>query len=81
MMTPTDVLGYLKAVPFKPFRIHMASGQTFEVGHPELMRVGTTFAIFFTYVADDPELFDRWETISLMLIEHISLLDVVAEQS
>lgn len=81
MMTPTDVLGYLKAVPFKPFRINMASGQTFEVRHPEMLRVGRSSLILFTLVSDQPEIHDRWETISLMLIEHISLLDVVAGQS
>jgi hypothetical protein len=80
-MTPQQVFTYLKAEPFRPFRIHMASGKSFDVRHPELMRVGRNFLVIFTYVADSPELLDRWETISLMLIEHISLLDVTAGQS
>ncbi len=39
MMTPQTVLGYVKAEPFRPFRIHMASGKTFDVRHPEMIKV------------------------------------------
>ena len=31
MMTPKIVLDYIRAEPFRPFRIHMASGQTFDI--------------------------------------------------
>lgn len=75
MMTPQSVLNYVKAKPFRPFQIHMASGETFDVRHPEMVRVGRSSLMLFTLVNDDPELFDRWETISLMLMERISQLD------
>jgi hypothetical protein len=42
MITRQAVLAYVKAAPFQPFRIHMASGQAFDVRHPEMVRVGRT---------------------------------------
>lgn len=75
MITPNDISSYIKAKPFRPFRIHMASGETFDVRHPEMARVGRTSVMLFTFVADTPEFYDRWETISLMLMERLSHLD------
>ncbi|MDZ4779221.1 MAG: hypothetical protein SGJ19_03105 [Planctomycetia bacterium] len=81
MLTPQEVLRYLKAEPFRPFRIHLASGNVFDVKHPELARVGRNFLVIFTFVADSPDLLDRWETVSLMLIEHISYTEVPTNQN
>ena len=81
MILPQDIKSYLKAEPFRPFRLHMASGQTFDIRHPEMVRPGKTLLIIFTFVSDDPELFDRWESVSLMLIERISFLDSTVSQS
>jgi len=59
----------------------MASGATFDVRHPEMARVGRNFVMLFTFVSDSPELLDRWETVSLMLMERISLLDSAVAQN
>jgi hypothetical protein len=75
MIPPQELMSYLKARPFRPFRVHMASGETFEVRHPEMVRVGRSSIILFTFVSDDPDLYDRWETISLMLMERVTQLD------
>lgn len=72
MITPQTVLGYVKAEPFRPFRIHMASGETFDVRHPEMVRVGRTNLLVFSYVSDQPDVFDEWKSVSLMLMESIS---------
>lgn len=80
MIAPHELLGYLKAEPFRPFRIHMASGRTFDIRHPEMARVGRQSVIVFTFVSDSPDLYDRWETVSLMLIEHISYIDSHVDQ-
>jgi hypothetical protein len=53
----------------------MASGESFDVRHPEMVRVGRNSMILFTFVSEVPELYDRWETISQMLMERISQLD------
>lgn len=78
MMTPSALQSYLRARPFRPFRLHMASGGTFDIRHPEMVRVGRSDIVVFTLVADDPALYDHWDTVSLMLIEHVSFLDAAA---
>ena len=80
MITPAELLSYLKAKPFRPFRIHMASGQMYDVRHPEMARVGRNVLLLFTFVSNDPEVFDRWETVSLMLMESVSHLDQTLPQ-
>jgi hypothetical protein len=75
MVSPHDVLAYLKAQPFRPFRIHVVSGKTYDIRHPEVIRVTATTLVIFTYLSEDPEVFDRWETASLTLVETISYLD------
>jgi len=75
MMTPASVFSYVKAAPFRPFRILMASGKTFDVRHPEMVRVGRTNLLVFSYVSDEPDVFDEWQSLSLMLMESISHLE------
>ena len=35
-MRPEDILAFLRARPFEPFRIHLSDGSAFEIHHPEL---------------------------------------------
>ncbi len=81
MMTPKEIERYMRSEPFRPFRIHMASGRTFDIRHPEMVRVGKHDLVIFTFVADDPRLHDDWDTVSLMLIESISHLEPTVSQS
>ena len=72
MLTPASVLTYVRAEPFRPFRIHMASGRTFDVRHPEMVRVGRSNLLVFSFVSDQTDVFDEWQSVSLMLAESIS---------
>ncbi len=74
-MTPQDVLNYVEAKPFRPFRIQMNSDRTFNIRHPEVVRVGRTDLLIFTFVSDSLDVYDRWHNISLLLIESISPLE------
>ena len=75
MLTPPQVLTYIKAQPFRPFRLHMASGKSFDIRHPEMVKVGKRFLLVFSFATGEPEVVEQWETVSLMLIESISHLD------
>jgi len=75
-MSSAEVLNYVKAQPFRPFRILMNSGRAFEIRHPEMVRVGRDYLILFSFVGNSPDVIDRWETVSLLLVESISHLDV-----
>ena len=72
MVPPREILNYLKAEPFRPFQIRMTSGRTFDIRHPEMVRLGRSTLIVFTFVSNDPAIYDRWETVSLMLIEAVT---------
>ncbi len=72
MMSPASELNSVKA---EPFRIPMASGKTFGVRHPEMVRVGKTNLPAFSFASEQPEVFDEWQSVSLMLMESISHLE------
>lgn len=75
MMTSKQIFGYLHAEPFRQFRIHMASGRTFDIRHPEMVKVTKSYLVIFSSVSDEPEVFDYFDTVSLLLIESISYLE------
>ena len=73
-MRPESVLVYVRAKPFRPFRIIMNSGQAYEVRHPDFIEVGRDVCIYYHRPAPDAP-FDRWESISLLLIQNIEHLE------
>jgi hypothetical protein len=75
MITSAHLMTYVKAEPFRPFRLHMASGKTFEVRHPEMIKVLKTVLLVFSFNAGGTELTDKMESVSLMLIESVSHID------
>jgi hypothetical protein len=79
MITFDRLARYVGAEPFRPFQIRMASGQTFDIRHPEMIAVNRRFALIFTYLSDDPDKAKQREyEVSLVLVESIELLDVPA---
>lgn len=75
MITPQVLLGYVKAEPFRAFRLHLASGRTFDVRHPEMIKVLRSHALIFKANGDTGDLPDEWESVSLMLIESVAHLE------
>jgi len=74
-MSLQQILTYVNAQPFRPFRLIMNSGRTFNVRHPEMVRVGRDYLMLFTFVSDSLNLVDEWETVSLLLVESVVHLD------
>ena len=82
MMTMQRIVNYVSAEPFRPFRIKMNSGDTFDIRHPEMIAVGRTTAHVFTWMseeADDSK--EREREISIMLIESIEPLKASQQQN
>jgi hypothetical protein len=75
MLPPTQVQEYVKAQPFRPFRLHMASGKTFDIRHPEMIKVAKSCVYVFSFATDEPEIAEKMQMVSLMLTESISHLD------
>jgi hypothetical protein len=72
MMTPQTIREYVNAEPFRPFRLHLASGQTFEVRHPTLIKVLKNYVLIFNANGENPEFPDEFKSVSLLLTESIS---------
>jgi len=81
MITFQRLARYVGAEPFRPFRISMASGQSFEIRHPEMISVGRSTAHIFTFMSDQTEQSNQREhELSLLLMESVEPLDVTAAQ-
>ena len=76
---PDDLLTWLRASPFVPFRIRLNSGRSFEIRHPEMLRVGRSGVTIFSFVGAPSDPYERMELVSLLLIE--SLEPVEASRS
>ncbi len=75
MMAPKEMISIIFAEPFRPFRINMASGKSYEIRHPEVVQMGRSNLTIFTPLLDEDEGGELWKKISLMLIESIEPLD------
>jgi hypothetical protein len=73
-MRNNSILSYVKAVPFRPFRIVMNSGKTYDVRHPETIAVGRDTFIYY-YRPQPGKPFDRVDMVSLLLVENLEHLD------
>jgi hypothetical protein len=78
MMSSRKLLEYVAAEPFRPFRIRMASGQQFDIRHPEMILVGRTSVRIYTATGDNGN--EKWHDVSLMLMETIEPMDAAVVQ-
>lgn len=81
MITSNKIVEYVSAEPFRPFRIKMTSGQTFEIRHPEMILVGRTSVRVYDPPDAETEVGERWKDVSLMLMESVEPVRSVAPQS
>ncbi len=79
MMTPKKVLDYVAAEPFRPFRMRMASGQSFDIRHPEMILVGRSSVRVYTITESEEN--EKWHDVPLMLMETIEPLDTHVHQT
>lgn len=77
MITMKTVVRYLTAEPFRPFRINMVSGKSYEIRHPEMIAVSKSTVHVNTWWEDD-EMGDpkeREHDLSMLLIESLEPLE------
>ncbi|MGA7497107.1 MAG: hypothetical protein WBX00_10300 [Isosphaeraceae bacterium] len=77
-MRPEDILYWLKAVPFKPFRICLNSGRTYEIRHPEMLRVSRSTMHIFSFTGEPEDPFEKMEMVGLVLVERIEPIEAPA---
>ena len=73
MIAPRKIMDFIDAEPFRPFRIHMASGKSFDVRHPENIKIGKSSVTVYLPVDDDEDN-EQWREVSLMLLEYVEPL-------
>ena len=78
MMTYRKLGEYVAAEPFRPFRIKMASGQSFDIRHPEMILVGRTSVRVHTVTGTEQG--EKWHDASMLLMETIEPLDAPVSQ-
>jgi len=77
-MRPEDILFWLKAMPFKPFRIYLNSGRTYEIRHPEMLRVSRTTMLIFSFAGEPQDPIEKMEMVGLVLVERIEPIEAPA---
>lgn len=78
-MRPEDVREMLGHRPFRPFRMTLTDGRSYEVRHPELAVVGrSTVFVGFPALDDSEPIYDRYAIISLL---HIMQLEPTGDSA
>lgn len=74
-MRREDIRELTRAVPFKPFRVYISTGETFDIYHPDLI-VATAGAAHIAYPSHDarPDNPDQARIVSLYHIQKIEML-------
>ena len=77
-MRAEDVLTWVRTVPFRPFRICLNSGRTWEIRHPEMIRVGLTTVNIFSFAGEPADPYERMEMVLLAPIERVEPVDAAS---
>jgi len=76
MISFQRMASYVGAEPFRPFRVTLNGGRTFEIRHPEMIQLGRTTMTIFTFLSNEPEAArERQIKVSLLLTESVEPLD------
>jgi hypothetical protein len=79
-MRPETLMNHVRGLPGQPFRIVLNSGRSYDILHREIITVGRDVFLYF-YCTAGAEYFDRWDTVSLLLIERIEQIDKPQRQA
>jgi hypothetical protein len=71
MMSSNKLIEYVSAEPFQPFRIKLASGQVYEIRHPEMILVGRNLVRVYTNLQANGDAPPQWHDVSMVLMETV----------
>jgi hypothetical protein len=71
MINSNKLIEYVSAESFQPFRIKMASGQIYEIRHPEMILVGRNLVRVYTTLQANGDSPPQWHDVSMLLMETI----------
>ena len=67
-MRPQDIQQFLRKVPFRPFRLTLTDGRTYDVRHPELLAIGRSSLIVGLPEDKEEPFFDDYVVVSLLQV-------------
>ena len=77
-MRPEDVREFLRRQPFRPFRLTLTDGRTYDVMHPELAMVGRSWMqVGLARPGDPKNIAERLSSVPLLDIMQIEPLEFV----
>ncbi|MFH1920828.1 MAG: hypothetical protein ABIP48_13170 [Planctomycetota bacterium] len=75
-MRPEDLRQFLRHEPFRPFRVTLTDGRTYDIRHPELVAMGRSSLIIGFPAPDDPEpVYDDYVVVSLLHVMQAQPVD------
>ena len=72
-MPPTPIRQFLHATPFRPFRVRLADGRSYEVKHPDYAFLSPSGRLLHVYLNEDD-----FEMLDVFLILGVETNDAVA---
>lgn len=73
-MPPEEILSIVRSQPFRPFRMYVTDGSSYEVRHPEMV-LPTKRVVVLGLPGDPAEPFDRTVTVALIHIIRLEPLE------
>jgi len=78
-MRPEDLRQFLRQQPFRPFRITLTDGSTYDIRHPELVALGRSSLVIGFAAQDEPEpVYDDYIAVSLLHIMQAQPVDTAS---
>ena len=75
-MRPEDIRQFLRQEPFRPFRLTLTDGRTYDVRHPELVVLGrSSLIIGFPRPGDTAPVYDHYVVVSLLHVMQAEPVD------
>ena len=76
-MPRQPLLEAIRQAPFRPFRLHLTGGTTYETRHPEMVMVGPGYAVV-GLPGDSPPAIERHEIVDLLHVIRLEPLESAA---
>jgi hypothetical protein len=80
-VTGDQIRDSLRAVPFKPFRLHLADRRTVEVFHPDFAMVSPNGRVVAVFLRDSPDVCRRIDVLLIVSIEDIEEQPPASQQA
>jgi len=80
-VTGDQIRDSLRAVPFKPFRLHLADQRAVEVFHPDFAMVSPNRRVLAVFLRDSPDVCRRIDVHLIVSIEDIEEQPPASQQA